>query len=121
MAVTNTIIKVNEGLPVSFSCESFGIPTPKIRWIADNNSVFLNDFVNISSNIFINDSGNEVRRSSISIVNSTKEFELNYTCIANNSVENLIGVQQNMSVVLFVQGMHDGKKYVIAMSIALYN
>ena len=108
VTVNTAKVTVNQTFPASFSCEAFGRPPPSLQWISSiTNSAVQPEqgSVNIIMNSFINGSDLEIRTSSL-VFNSTvrSQHEANYTCRAQNGIQNYISSSSEAAVELIVQG-----------------
>ena len=108
VTVNTAKVTVNQSFPASFSCETFGIPLPSLQWISSitNTAVQPDEgSVNIITNSFINGSDLEMRTSRL-VFNSTErsQHEANYTCRAQNGIQNYISSSSEAAVELIVQG-----------------
>lgn len=108
VTVNTAKVTVNQTFSASFSCQGFGIPPPSLQWISSiTNSVVQHEegTVNIIMSSFINGSDLEIRTSQL-VFNSTvrSQHEANYTCRAQNGIENFISSSPEAVVELIVQG-----------------
>ena len=113
VSVTPSTIVVNESDAIVLTCEVFAIPIPNIIW--SNSSSPQDDLVAPTDlgNIVISfdhsphPSGFLFTVSNLSISSVLKVHEANYSCLASNGIENLLGTPENGSVSVVVQGNID--------------
>ena len=108
VSVSSTKVTVNQTFPASFSCEAFGIPPPTLQWFSSlsNTSIQHQEGVlTITMGSHVNGSGLEIRTSKLSFNFTSRDSnEANYTCRAQNGIQNFIGTPQQATVELIVQG-----------------
>lgn len=110
VSVSEETVTTNQTDPVSFSCEAFGIPRPQLHWLSSKSpSQMLEEdpgLLSISFSSFTNDSGMVISTSVVFINMSTRsDHEANYTCVAENGVDNYISTPETATTQLFVQGI----------------
>ena len=77
---------IGEGINITFTCESIGIPLPTITWSRDNGT--LDDRVFVSDSVTDLDSNSNVTRVSVNltIMSTSREDTGVYICSANNYI-----------------------------------
>ena len=77
---------IDEGINITFTCESIGIPLPSITWSRDNGA--LNDRVFVSDSVTgLVENGNVTRVSvNFTIISTSREDTGVYICSASNYI-----------------------------------
>ena len=93
---------VNQTDRVTITCTIFAIPFPQVTWTDNRNGLVV---TGESASMDVNqmDSGN-IRTSELVFLNIVKADESNYTCTAVNNVTNIIGVPEEATGSIVVQG-----------------
>ena len=98
------IVLVNYSQIANFTCQAFGIPIPRLRWVkeADGNAP-----VNITNSMNITERNIApfTVESVLTFYNTTKIDESLYRCEGSNGVTNVIGSPEEANVTLLVDGM----------------
>lgn len=97
-------IIVNSSSNVTLVCSIFSVPLSSIFWFKEITNSFIENSETTKLNLEINDNYWQV--STLTIFNSTKLDQSNYTCIGVNNITDIINVTNNDTVELLVQGIH---------------
>ncbi len=102
-------VTVNQTDPAVFNCSTFGIPPPTISWYSslDPDTPITNSggAITIEYSSYINETGLIIKTSTLSISTTSRALhEADYTCLASNSITNLIGTPEGGVTELIVQG-----------------
>ena len=93
---------VNQTDRVTITCTIFAVPFPQVTWTDNRNgSVVTGESADID--VIQTDSGN-IRTSQLVFLSIVKADESNYTCAAVNNVTNIIGVPEEATGNIVVQG-----------------
>ena len=104
-SVSASIVRVNQTFSTNFSCQSFGIPPPTLRWYSNGAVVMSDNFITISNSSYINGSENLIQTIVLTLMDSNRSLhESNYTCVGFNGISNYISSVENMTTELLVQG-----------------
>ena len=88
---------------VTFTCQGFGIGTPKLTWYRDNSIINSSAKLRLTRRVF-NQSGYTVSELKLTISNTTTADEGTYECRGVNDVTNLIGATDNASGRFLIEG-----------------
>ncbi len=98
MTINPVQVLTTETYNASITCTAFGIPVPDISWLNESIAEItpLPGFLTIEHESRVNASGLLVASSTITIHSVRRSDAMKYTCKANNSVPNYIGVPGNV-------------------------
>ena len=83
------------------------LPSPNIIWLnsSSDEAIVIDNTIVVTEQVLSNPSGIPVTAvSNLTITTILKTHEANYTCIANNDVENLLGTPEDGTIPVIVQG-----------------
>lgn len=106
--VSPAMFVVNQTQPATFTCTVFGIPLPELTWF--NTSDFSIEYLppemaGVTQQVFINESGLDIVQSVLQFNRSLRTDQTTYTCVAVNSITNLLETPESGSTDFYVQGI----------------
>ena len=108
VSVSPLSVVSNESDSIVLVCQVSGLPVPNIVWLNSSSDVSLSAPTESGSvTVTLNQSPSDIPVivSNLSISGILKIHEANYTCVANNGIENLLGTPENATVPVIVQGI----------------
>lgn len=113
VSVSPSNIVANESDSIMLLCEVSSLPIPTVVWLnsssPDNQITTSNDEGDVTLTqiqLPTNTSSIPVTISTLSITNVLKSHEANYTCVATNGIDNLLGTPENGTIPVSVQGIY---------------
>ena len=104
VSITPEQIIVNRSvLLITFTCYSFGIPTPSISWTKERTGEVL---ISIGQTQIDDTTTSSSRTSVLTLYQPTDIQESNYTCNAVNNITNVLNTPESATGELFVQGIY---------------
>ena len=108
VSVSPLSIVANESDSIVLVCQVSALPVPNIVWLNSSSDVSLSAPTESGSvTVTLNQSPSDIPVivSNLSISGILKIHEANYTCVASNGIENLLGTPENAIVPVIVQGI----------------